>query len=207
MDWIPILQTLATTALTAIILGIWKPWGKGYGEEMGKLRARDEKLDRILNEITAVTRAQKEIETQLAGDLWNRQMLWTEKKLTYAGLLTTVHQMLMYQGDMSACVAINSEIVDEEGRTKLNKRMSDAIIAFTSAEREMLRYTALSGIFASPQCHLYLSKALAVKRGDDWIEPHRLRELFLRLLAINERVTALAKQDLGVASETEGAGG
>src|ERR1019366_3588931 len=67
------------------------------------------------------------------------------------------------------------------------------------AEREMLRMVCLAGIFASPECYTFLSKAMAVRRGPDWNQSAALKELYVRLIGINDKLMALAKDDFGVA--------
>jgi hypothetical protein len=83
MNWWTFVYVLAAGALNALILGIWKPWGAAYAGEKGKNLARKEDLDAILAEVRAVTITQKEIEHKLAGDLWNQQVLWNQKRDIY----------------------------------------------------------------------------------------------------------------------------
>ncbi len=126
-------------------------------------------------------------------------MLWTEKKLVYAGLLTSVHAMLISTGDMRACADVRPFSTTQEQLTKLNRKMRRATIAFTAAEREMLRMICLSGIFARPDCYAFLSQSMAVRRGPDWDQSAQLKDLYVRLIGMNDKLMALAKDDLGVA--------
>jgi hypothetical protein len=73
--------------LTIVLLWFWKPWAGAYVGEKGKNFARKEDLDIILAEVRAITITQKEIEAKISGELWNRQMVWNQRRDAYAGLL------------------------------------------------------------------------------------------------------------------------
>src|SRR6266478_298890 len=88
-----ILSPLISAGLTTIILWFWKPWVGAYAGEKGKTLARKEDLDAILAEVRAVTIAQKEIESNLSGDLWHRQTRWNEKKDIYTQLIDIVDKI------------------------------------------------------------------------------------------------------------------
>ena len=103
MDWLPAIVSSALSGVVTSLVVIWKSSMTAYGGEKGKNLARKEDIDKIVNEIEKVTRTQKQIKTDLAGDLWNKQMLWTEKKLVYGGMLMAIHDMLTHVNEMRAC--------------------------------------------------------------------------------------------------------
>lgn len=79
MDW-TLVYVIVGVTLNTLVMYVWKPWTAAYVGEKGKTLARKEDLNEILAEVRAVTITQKEIEAKLAGDLWNRQMLWNQKR-------------------------------------------------------------------------------------------------------------------------------
>lgn len=108
MDW-NFIYIIAGAILNALILGIWKPWGGAYAGEKGKNFARKEDLNEILAEVRAVTITQKEIEANMAGELWNRQMIWNNKRDTYAALFKAKDQMENALGPLPVFIRRASE--------------------------------------------------------------------------------------------------
>jgi hypothetical protein len=70
VDWISWLQGIALVALNNLVLLIWKPWAGAYAGEKGKNLARKEDLDKILDEVRAVTATQKAIEGKMSLDVY-----------------------------------------------------------------------------------------------------------------------------------------
>lgn len=95
-----LLMTCVSVAVNLIVIGFWKPWLGSYGTEKGKTLARKEDLDAILEEVKGVARAQKQIETALAGDLWHRQTFWNQKKEIYADFISVLHTLSTAYGDL-----------------------------------------------------------------------------------------------------------
>jgi len=53
---------------------------KGYGNEKGKNLATHEDIDKLVNQVEAVTKATKDIEAKISIHVWNRQKQWEIKK-------------------------------------------------------------------------------------------------------------------------------
>src|SRR3954463_8705365 len=58
-----------------------------YMKTRAELRAREDKLDAILNEVRNVTYVQKEIESKITGRDWNRQRAYELRRDFYINLL------------------------------------------------------------------------------------------------------------------------
>jgi hypothetical protein len=113
---------------------------KAMGQEQGKNLARKEDLDAILAEVRAVTVATKEIEAKISGELWYRQMHWTEKKDLYGQLVKNVNELLRHLNVV--------ETQEEPNEVGLNKIMGK----LNAANHELLQLWALAMIFANVEC-------------------------------------------------------
>jgi membrane protein implicated in regulation of membrane protease activity len=71
--WI-LVSAAAVVVINNLVLWLWKPWTEAYAGEKGKNLARKEDLDKILEEVHAVTQMQKEIEAKISGDAWDTAM-------------------------------------------------------------------------------------------------------------------------------------
>jgi hypothetical protein len=110
MGWTPVYVGAGVVA-NRLIFYIWKPWGTGYAEEKGKNFARKEDLNEILAEVRAVTIVQKEIESKLSGDLWDRQTRWNQKKDLYGELLGLISKLSDSCAGLRAVQSSNSRAI------------------------------------------------------------------------------------------------
>lgn len=76
MDWGVFLLFLATTA---VVSGCGAYFGS-YLKTKGKNLATREDIDGVVEQVSAVTQATKEIETKISSDLWDRQKQWEMKR-------------------------------------------------------------------------------------------------------------------------------
>jgi hypothetical protein len=65
--------------LTAAVAGIGAYFG-AYLKQKGKNLATHEDIDKLVEQVAAVTKTAKEIETKISGDLWDRQKRWELKR-------------------------------------------------------------------------------------------------------------------------------
>ena len=134
MNWTLVLS-IVILLLQALILGFWKPWLGAYGKEKGKNIARKEDLDEILTEVRGVTRAQKEIESELKEGIWNRQMRWNQKRDIYGALLKNSISLLHGYQAVASLMAVSRDPVViykkwEELGTVYQDFMQSASLAF-----------------------------------------------------------------------------
>jgi hypothetical protein len=197
MDWNFVYIT-AGALLNALVLGIWKPWGSAYAGEKGKNFARKEDLNEILAEVRAVTVTQKEIEAKLAGELWNRQMVWNQKRDTYAALFKAKDQIEHALGPLPVFIRRSSEaspatkaIALELVRGQLTELVAGQM-SFSSAY-------SLAVIFTNAECLTMIKRysdggtAITDSPTAEWAEAE-LNNLRLHL----GRLPTVAKQDLGI---------
>ncbi|MGH9745026.1 MAG: hypothetical protein ACRD59_02800 [Candidatus Acidiferrales bacterium] len=73
--------TGAITAVGALLLGIGlKPYLTGYSSKKGENLATHEDIEKLVDQVEAVTKATKRIETEIATGLWNKQKRWEMKR-------------------------------------------------------------------------------------------------------------------------------
>ena len=182
------------------LIGIWflKPWAQGYAQEKSKNYARKEDLAEILAEVRAVTITQKEIESQLSGQLWSRQVLWSEKKLIYAEVLNRIHDatrschnlLLIYDSIQREQLARNADI-EAVIRRELN--------AYATAETELIRLSSLVQLFAREETASLLLSYLQKPRQIQLEEhPEKVRHHRQLLLELDKELVRLAKRDLEI---------
>lgn len=185
--WVHTVGTVAIVFLNNLVLWIWKPWASAYAGEKGKALARKEDLDKILAEVRAVTITQKVIEAKISGELWNRQMLWNQKRDFYLELLRRL-------GDLTDhCRAVRVVL-------KLNKAPEVAEWSRIAVSlSETARMLAVARIFANKACYDAMVEYLPVltKAPDDVLGMEWLEKLDANLSALIAELIFAAKADLG----------
>jgi len=151
IEWGTISLTGAiTTALNAIVFGFWKPWAAGYSAEKSKNFARKEDLAEILAEVRAVTVTQKEIETKLSGEQWDRQTRWNQKRDLYGDLLTIGQDLGSALGRIPSILKMQA---DDRPNFKAtgNKNLSECLDAVSEGTSAFNKKLMLAMIFMMPE--------------------------------------------------------
>ena len=197
MGW-GVIQVIATVALNALIFGIWKPWGKGYGEEKGKNLARKEDLDGILTEVRVVAIAQKDIEAKITSEVWSRQTFWGEKKLAYAKLFEAIFEEGQALSGLPHLIDRYNNETGDLIKAKLRKDIIEAFTSLNASRAHLIPASALVAIFANGKCteaiRLYVLNTAPVSIfSKEWatVASQRHTEFFQQALII-------AKEDLHV---------
>lgn len=188
-DWSTVTLSGASSAiLTAVILGFWKPWFGAYGGEKGKNLARKEDLDAILTEVKAITITQKEIESSLSGDLWNRQMRWNEKRDIYLGIIKE-GMALMRQ---YVAVGVAARTMDANpGSAHHSEVLRDDFTTFLTLEANYSYSLAAAELFVSEQtAELFKTIALVAPASVtyDWAmnEGRKLQEFITKIIELGK---------------------
>jgi hypothetical protein len=71
----------ATCSVLSFLLGVvLKPYLRGYSAKKGENLATHEDIDKLVDQVSAVTQTAKEIESKISGELWNKQKHWEMKR-------------------------------------------------------------------------------------------------------------------------------
>ncbi|MEK7993753.1 MAG: hypothetical protein AAB403_08115 [Planctomycetota bacterium] len=162
MDWSWMYGGIAIVVLNNLVLLVWKPWAQAYTSEKGRNLARKEDLDKILLEVRTVTAAQKEIESKISGELWDRQMKWNQRRDTYARLLEGVERMRLAFQD-----ALRQRETYDEDPASSKSALAGAAGRALEALVEFRRAKALALLFSSKEAISVLA------RISDAVEPFR----------------------------------
>lgn len=141
-----VVLVVVAVILNNLILYFWKPWLGAYGAEKAKNLARKEYLNEILSEVRAVTATQKQIEAQLSGTEWNRQILWNKRFDVYSSAMSVLSDL-----EASTIQLSNSELLKGPGDSQagfadrrwaltidLRKLVGPMMLFATSAANEAL---------------------------------------------------------------------
>jgi hypothetical protein len=150
--------------LTALILGIWKPWGAAYAGEKGKNLARKEDLETVLAEVRAVTITQKEIEQKISGDLWDRQVIWNQKRDMYAQIIKSGYDLSAAYNWVSIAMKSKNEAKAAALRSHADQQVTEWLTKANEVLGEQTKAFALARIFGSPGCIAALEAY--VRQGD-----------------------------------------
>ena len=71
----------AIIAVISVFLGaVFRPYLKGYAEKKGDNLATHEDIQKLVDQVKAVTEATKKIEAEISSGLWYRQKRWEMKR-------------------------------------------------------------------------------------------------------------------------------
>ena len=182
---------IAILLLNLIVIGIWKPWLGAYGGEKGKNLARKEDLDKLLTETKILIAGQEEIKARFAGDLWNKQMVLTQKKDGYVRIVSLIDRLIsdfLTWNNAPYFIPLLKDSPDEQERWRVNAAEAKTRL-YTSYESLRLEYS-LAAIFAGDK--VYAALKLYFESG-----PFALtREHMDKLAALMNTMREVAKGDL-----------
>lgn len=93
------LTAMITVPLLAGFGGWFGSFLNGYSTEKGKNLATHEDIDKLVDQVKAVTQTTKEIEAKISDQVWDRQRRWELKRdqiLKIADLISTAKDSLVY---------------------------------------------------------------------------------------------------------------
>ena len=93
--------------ILAVLVAVWKPFFGAYMGEKGKRLATKEDIERVLVEVRLVTREQETIKASISGDLWNRQMVLTQKRDLYVRVLRVLTRLLDRHAEVVGYITLN----------------------------------------------------------------------------------------------------
>jgi hypothetical protein len=106
--FIPSLGDIASWAAAAIAGSLLTNYlGAGYLKKKGENLATKEDIQDLVAQVSAVTKATKEIEAAVSGDLWDRQKRWELKRDLMLEVATRVSDFTRELGALNACFAAN----------------------------------------------------------------------------------------------------
>jgi hypothetical protein len=115
------------------VLGGWiGAYIGGYLKQKGQNLATHEDIKGLVDQVSAVTRATKEIEAKISIDMWSKQQRWEVQK---AALLDSLRELASSESTLWALVHAlklrkNETEADKLYRQEANERYSTAINAF-----------------------------------------------------------------------------
>lgn len=74
------LQTLAVWSLVTLVSAFLGSFLPSYFKKKAENLATHEDIDKLVDQVSAVTKTTKEIEAKISGDLWDRQKRWELKR-------------------------------------------------------------------------------------------------------------------------------
>lgn len=194
-----IVTALATVVLNALVLYVWKPWLKGYGGEKGKLLARKEDIDSIIEEMKRISTVTEDIKSRMAGDLWDRQKRWEQKRTIYGDLLTSSDALRRALTSYFASLKVQPQAEAAGAKAQNLQSQSAALNQITEHDSSFAMARAMAEVFCSGDCCAILKdhaeKDLAIGEIGSLVWAQK-RALLHALLSPD--LVKVAKTDLGV---------
>ena len=142
------------TFLNILFAFAWKPFLAAYMGKKGERLATNEDIQKVLNEVRAVTRETEKIKAEISGDEWHRQWVINQKREIYREMLSVVNEM---QG---CYVVLFSRHADPVSGLTGGKSVNDARNDLDRLVQEFRKAQALALVFLSkaanqstPQIH------------------------------------------------------
>jgi hypothetical protein len=184
---VDIIYSLLSPILTILFLWLWKPWAGAYAREKGKNFARREDLDVILSEVRAVTATQREIESKISGEMWERQWRLNQKRDVYARLIEGMGELQLTFGTLAWFVK-SEDSRHTEGPSQISDRTKTLLL-------ELERSRAVARIFLSSEAVKVIDEfERELKKPPGELAYVEVSGTFARAM---ERLTSAAKDELG----------
>ena len=190
---------LITLCNLGLLVALFRSKVTAYGAEKGKTLARKEDLDEILTEVRAVTRTQKEIESKLAGDLWQHQTRWNHKRDIYADLLSSLQETGAAFGATISASRMKADPrpnFQAEGNKNYTINLTRINESLTKLHRAMM----LGLIFLSEESSNAIKAFIRASKVEADMNLPFLQEEMLKYNKFGGELVKLAKSDLGVST-------
>jgi hypothetical protein len=160
-----VVSPFISAGLIALYVQVFQPWTKAYAETAAALKARDERLDKIIKEVDAVTRTQERIKSELSGDLWHRPTHWNQKREIYANLIRAAQDLAYHHHVVSSVLKLIDEARDADDKNQFKEKLNETLGKINQAHGALSTAGALAEIVASDECNKYLTAHAALLEG------------------------------------------
>ena len=187
--------------ITAAIAGAGAYFGS-YLKQKGENVATHEDLDKLVNQMTAITQATKAIEAKISNEIWERQKQWEIKKeAVFEALreLGNVEAVMAYTAGAYQAVHLASteeaKVFAQNNASKAAESFRDAFTALSRAKSladgviSLELSARLSTVISAIMAFVFTSMTQPLSRGRDDVE-----ELISKLNLLRE----MMKGELGL---------
>jgi hypothetical protein len=185
------LNSLAATLLVLVpgllIVARWLGYrltrvADAYGEERAKITAQFHNLDRLIEQTKALTATTQEIKSQISGDLWLKQQRWLKRLDVYVEVLKRLEALRQA-----------AETIVEQGAQK------ELLSSYGSKQSELFYVVDLFRLVCSDRAVAVFNE-VGASLDDDGTAAYSAQ--IKRLYDITSRLVAIAREDLGYATES-----
>ncbi len=161
------------TALALAAVGIVVGYFTGYAKKKGENLATHEDINKLVQQVSKVTEATKNIEAKISSDVWDRQKRWELKREVLYEATKRASQL--NDSLQSLCITLeivrNDPIQDE---LDLLRRKKEALTRWNEAVRQFTETTLWVGIVCSQETTVAIHSlgvaatgiAVAFERGE-----------------------------------------
>jgi hypothetical protein len=136
--------------LGSFICGAFGAYVGSYAKEKGKNLATHEDIDKLLDQVRAVTEATRKIEAQISDEVWDRQKKWELRRdqvLAAAAKVTLLKNTLLHLRS----VAQTDEMVKQQGQSPVPSRRLEALTAVNTASDDLEATVNVSAVVCGQQ--------------------------------------------------------
>jgi hypothetical protein len=127
------METIILTALATLVSAFVGSYLAGYLKQKGQNLATHEDIDKLVDQVTAVTTTTKRIEAEISSDVWDRQKQWELKRDT---LLQAARRMADTEKAilrLEGVLKVETENAKNGTSSDLSQQQNDAIADWRSA--------------------------------------------------------------------------
>jgi hypothetical protein len=191
--------------LTALASGAGAYFGS-YLKKKGENLATHEDIDKLLEQVSAVTKTTKEIEAKISDDVWSRQKHWELKRDVLFDVAKGLGSIVDALTDVFAVYETDSKSTqtEKENPARSQKRI-EAIVRFNDAANQVDQTVSLVALVCGDEVkrelhgfglfHRRLSQKITAGQPDAFMPS--LSELVAR----REKIIALMRKEMGIEPE------
>ena len=140
------MQTIILTALATLVSAFVGSYLAGYLKQKGENLATHEDIDKLVDQVAAVTTTTKKIEADISSQVWDRQKRWELKRDT---LLQAARRMADTQSailKLEALLKVETENARKGTPSDLTQRQTEALARWSSASAAADETALLVGV-------------------------------------------------------------
>lgn len=187
-------------ALTTI--GAWfAAYYGAYFRKKGENLATHEDIDKLVDQVRAVTTTTKEIESQISGELWDRQKRWELKRDILFELVRTIPSAFDTLTSLTSFCKSEIEMTGK-GATPRTAMMIEVSRAWMDAANKFDGATLLANLVCSPELStkLFAISALMRNVGGKNIsgKPEAFQTSLRDMLAQRQEIWLLLRKEMNI---------